>query len=87
MGFVVGVRLGFGGAGCLVRWSWLGGLGWVGLGAGLGEEFLGEAGVGQDVDGVGAAVLDQSDVAELFQGFGDVGDGGVEPVSLRRRGL
>ncbi|WP_238151732.1 hypothetical protein, partial [Kribbella sindirgiensis] len=44
------------------------------------EEFLGVAGVGEDFDGVGAAVLDGAGVAEGFEGFGDVGDGRVAAV-------
>ncbi|WP_238151256.1 hypothetical protein, partial [Kribbella sindirgiensis] len=46
----------------------------------MGEEFLGEAGVGEDLDRVGAAVLDRAGVAELLERFGDVGQGRVEPV-------
>ncbi|MER7243430.1 hypothetical protein [Kribbella sp. NPDC000426] len=42
----------------------------------MGEEFLGVAGVGDDADRVGSAVLDLAGVAEGLQGFGDRGDGG-----------
>ena len=43
--------------------------------AGLGEEFLGVAGVGEDPDRVGAAVLDRAGVAEGLQRLGDRGQG------------
>ncbi|WP_202878557.1 hypothetical protein, partial [Kribbella jejuensis] len=46
----------------------------------MGEEFLGEAGVGEDAYGFGSAVLEWARVAEGFEGFGDVGDGGVVAV-------
>ncbi|WUJ75263.1 hypothetical protein OG809_18760 [Kribbella soli] len=45
--------------------------------AGLGEQLLGEAGVGDDADRVGAAVLHLAGVAEGLEGFGDRGDGRV----------
>src|SRR5215211_2611410 len=46
--------------------------------AGLEEEFLGEGGVGDDVDGVGAADVDAAGVAQQSQRVGDAGDAGVE---------
>ncbi|WP_371401391.1 hypothetical protein [Kribbella sp. NBC_00662] len=45
----------------------------------MAQELLGVAGVGDDADGVGAAVLEVARVAEGLEGVGDRGDGRVVP--------